>query len=51
MTRNALLKIAWLFFLIGGAGHFSKRGMRGYAFDGVFGHAASWFDKTLGPKQ
>ena len=33
--------------VIVGAGHFFARGMRGYAFDEVLGHAANWFDKTL----
>jgi dipeptidyl aminopeptidase/acylaminoacyl peptidase len=33
--------------VIVGAGHFFERGMRGYAFDEVLGHATSWFDKTV----
>jgi len=33
--------------VIVGAGHFFERGMRGYLFDEVLGHAAAWFDKTL----
>ncbi len=37
--------------VIVGAGHFFERGMRGYAFDEVLGHAASWFDKTLAPRK
>ena len=37
--------------VIVGAGHFFERGMRGYAFDEVLGHAAGWFDKTLAAKK
>ncbi len=37
--------------VIVGAGHFFERGMRGYAFDEVLGHAGSWFDKTLREKK
>jgi dipeptidyl aminopeptidase/acylaminoacyl peptidase len=37
--------------VIVGAGHFFERGMRGYAFDEVLGHTASWFDKTLAAKK
>jgi dipeptidyl aminopeptidase/acylaminoacyl peptidase len=37
--------------VIVGAGHFFERGMRGYAFDEVLGHAGAWFDRTLGEKK
>jgi dipeptidyl aminopeptidase/acylaminoacyl peptidase len=33
--------------VIVGAGHFYERGMRGYAFDEVVGHALPWFERTL----
>ncbi len=37
--------------VIVGAGHFFERGMRGYAFDEVLGHAGAWFDRTLSEKK
>ena len=37
--------------VIVGAGHFFERGMRGYAFDEVLGHAGAWFDRTLREKK